>query len=63
MAYRSTKYRSLDPIGPPCKKKMYQSLEEAEEMIRHIRETRVVKELHAYRCETCGLWHLSSKPA
>lgn len=61
MAYRSARNRPVAPIGPPCKKKIYQTREEAEEMIRHIRETRYVKELHAYRCEICGLWHLSSK--
>jgi hypothetical protein len=61
MAYKSSKFRSVDPIGPPCRKKMYQSPEEAEEMIRHIRENRYVKELHAYRCEICGMWHLTHK--
>ena len=61
MAYRFSKNRSVDPIVPSCKKKIYQTREEAEEMIRHIRETRCVKELHPYRCELCGLWHLSSK--
>lgn len=62
MAYKFLKYGSIDPVDPQCRKKIYQSREEAGEMILYIRETRVVKDLHAYRCETCGLWHLTSKP-
>ena len=62
MAYHSSKYRSADPIGPSCKKTMYHSREEAEEMIRHIQENRVTRPLHAYLCPVCGTWHLSSSP-
>jgi hypothetical protein len=40
---------------------MYNSREEAEDMIQYIQENRIVRELHAYKCTTCGLWHLSSK--
>jgi len=61
MAYKSSKYKSVDPIGPACKKTMYHSKEEAEDAIRHIQEIRIVRELHAYQCSTCGMWHLSSK--
>ena len=61
MAYKSSKHQVVDPIGPSCKKTMYDSREEAEDMIRHIRETRYVKDLHAYQCPACGMWHLSSK--
>lgn len=61
MAYRSSKYKYVKPIDPGCRKTIYQSREEAEEMIRHIRETRFVSALSAYECPDCGLWHLSSK--
>ncbi|MEA3478256.1 MAG: phosphatidylinositol-specific phospholipase C/glycerophosphodiester phosphodiesterase family protein [Bacteroidota bacterium] len=61
MAYKSSKSKSVSPIDPGCKKTIYNSREEAEDMIRHIQENRVVRELHAYQCSTCGLWHLSSK--
>jgi len=61
MAYKPSNFKSIDPIVPSCKKTIYNSCEEAEDMIRYIQENRVVKELHAYQCTTCGLWHLSSK--
>jgi hypothetical protein len=60
MAYNSSKNRSVDPIGPACKKGMYSSQEEAEDMIQHIQETRYTRQLHAYQCNVCGMWHLSS---
>ena len=60
MAYNSSKNRSVDPIGPACKKAVYNSREEAEDMIRHIHETRFTRQLHAYQCPDCGMWHLSS---
>lgn len=48
-------------MGPACTKKMYDTREEAEDMIRYIHENRVVGELVAYQCSNCSLWHLSSK--
>lgn len=60
MSYRSSKYKPVDSISSPCKKAMYQSREEAEDMIRYIQENRIVKELRAYHCEICGMWHLTS---
>jgi len=36
-------------------------MEEAQDMIRHITETRIAREIHAYRCPVCGFWHLTSK--
>jgi YgiT-type zinc finger domain-containing protein len=61
MAYKASNFKSVRPIGPSCKKKTYNSREEAEEMITYIQETRYTRELHAYECPECGLWHLSSK--
>jgi hypothetical protein len=61
MAYRSSKKQSVDPISPGCNKTIYNSREEAEEMIRHIMETRHVKDLGTYQCPVCGLWHLTSR--
>jgi hypothetical protein len=61
VAYKTSNFESLDPIGPSCKKTIYNSLEEAREMIRHINENRVVRDLNAYQCPSCGMWHLTSK--
>ena len=60
MAYKPSNFKSIDPIVPLCKKTMYNSREEAEDMIRYIQENRMVRELHAYQCTTCGMWHLTS---
>ena len=62
MGYKSSRYRLPEPLGPSCRKNSYHSREEAEDMIRHIAETRYTKALHAYQCPVCGLWHLSSGP-
>ncbi len=61
MAYKTSNFKSLDPIGPTCKKTMYNSLAEAQDMIRYIKENRTVRDLQAYECTTCGMWHLTSK--
>jgi hypothetical protein len=61
MAYKPSNFKSVDPIAPACKKSIYNSREDAEEMIRYILEIRNVRELHAYKCTTCGKWHLTSK--
>ncbi len=61
MAYKPSNFKSIDPIVPSCKKTIYNSREEAEDMIRYIQEDRVVKELHAYQCSICGMWHLTSR--
>ncbi len=61
MAYKSSNFKSVSPISPSCKKTMYNSCEEAEEMIRYIQENRIARDLHAYNCTTCGMWHLTSK--
>mgnify|MGYP001813784394 FL=1 len=61
MACKSSKSKSVSPFDPGCKKTICNSREEAEDMILHIQETGIVRALHAFRCSSCGLWHLSSK--
>jgi hypothetical protein len=55
------KAKSPEPINIPCKKAIYNSLADAEEMIKHITETRYTKTIKAYKCNICGFWHLTSK--
>ena len=62
MGYKHLKTNKIDPIEPPCKKTTYNSFEEAQDMIRYIKENRVVKEIHPYKCMVCGFWHLTSNP-
>lgn len=61
MAYRTSKKRQITSVELPCKKTIYHSREEAEDMIRYINETRVTREIKAYKCDICGFWHLTSK--
>ena len=61
MAYKLSKIKKIDPIGPLCTKTVYYSLEEAREMIKYIRENRRVREISEYKCLSCGFWHLTSK--
>ena len=51
----------IDPIGPSCKKTIYNSLIEAQTAIAYLQETKYVKGLSAYKCSVCGFWHLTSK--
>jgi hypothetical protein len=60
MAYKLTKKNNIDPLQPVCRKPMYNSLEEAQDMINYIRENRVVRDIRAYKCDICGFWHLTS---
>jgi hypothetical protein len=60
MSYRTLKSRP-GSLNPSCRKTIYHSREEAEDMIRHIRETRVTHEIRAYNCPVCGFWHLTSR--
>jgi hypothetical protein len=61
MSYKPSNIKNINPIEPPCKKTIYNSLEDAQDMIRYIKENRGGKEIHAYKCMTCGFWHLTSK--
>jgi hypothetical protein len=62
MRSKHSDIKKIAPIEFPCKKTIYNSFQEAQDMIRYIKENRNVKEIHAYKCNSCGLWHLTSKP-
>jgi hypothetical protein len=61
MALKNSAIKNIRPIEPPCKKKIYHSQEEAEDMINFIKETRVSKKIRLYKCSVCGFWHLTSR--
>ena len=61
MAHKISNSKNIQPVEPPCKKSIYHSLAEAQDMITYISETRVSKEIRAYKCQICGFWHLTSK--
>ncbi|NLJ44615.1 MAG: hypothetical protein GX431_13220 [Bacteroidales bacterium] len=61
MVFRALKKIRIGSVEPPCKKTIYHSKEEAEDMIRYINETRVTRDIKAYKCNICGFWHLTSK--
>jgi hypothetical protein len=61
MRYKHSEIKKISPIEPPCRKTIYNSMEEAQDIIRHINESRVVREIRAYKCSVCGFWHLTSK--
>ena len=61
MRYKTTGKKKIEPFGLPCRKTIYQTREDAEDMIRHITETRTGREIRAYKCDICGFWHLTSK--
>jgi hypothetical protein len=61
MAYKLSKNLKIDPVEPLCRKKAYNSAEEAQDMIRHIAEMRVTRPIRHYQCPVCGLWHLTSR--
>jgi len=61
MAYKLTNIKKQQPLEPPCKKTIYNSPEEARDMIRYLSENRGVDNIRVYKCESCGYWHLTSK--
>jgi hypothetical protein len=61
MGYKLPKTKKISPLELPCKKTIYNSLEEAQDMISYIKENRRVREISAYKCMSCGFWHLTSK--
>jgi len=61
MAFKSTGKKSITTVEPPCRKAIYHTHEDAEDMISHLAETRTGKKISSYRCDVCGFWHLTSK--
>ncbi len=61
MRYRVSDKKAVTSLEPPCRKTIYHSKEEAEDIIKHISETRGGREIKSYRCDVCGFWHLTSK--
>jgi hypothetical protein len=58
---RFPKKQNIDPLSPPCRKTIYQTREEAEDMIKYIKETRITRPVRTYQCPVCGFWHLTSR--
>jgi hypothetical protein len=61
MAYKHSNIKKINPIELPCKKTMYNTAEEANDMVKFIEETREGQKIHVYKCTVCGFWHLTSK--
>lgn len=61
MSLPISKKKKPDPLETPCKKTMYYSPEEAQDMIDYIIENRGGPDLHSYKCSVCGFWHLTRK--
>jgi hypothetical protein len=61
MGYKHSKIKKINPLEPPCKKPMYNSAEEAQDVINYLRENRDGHAIHVYKCDVCGFWHLTSK--
>jgi lipopolysaccharide biosynthesis regulator YciM len=61
MRYKHSDIKKVSPIEPVCRKTIYNSREEAQDMIKHIMENRVIRQISAYKCSVCGFWHLTSK--
>jgi len=60
MTYRQPGKRNVNPLIPPCRKPIYHTQAEAQDMIDYIRENRVSPVIRAYKCNVCGFWHLTS---
>jgi hypothetical protein len=61
MVYKLSDTKKVNPLEPSCRKTIYTSAEEAQNMINYIKENRRVKEINAYKCTVCGFWHLTSR--
>jgi len=60
MGYKLPKTKNISPVEPPCKKTIYYSIGDAQDMIRYIKENRRIQEINVYKCTVCGFWHLTS---
>jgi hypothetical protein len=61
MGYKFSKIKKISPLDPPCRKTIFNSYDDAQDMIKYIRENRGGHEINAYKCTICGFWHLTSK--
>jgi hypothetical protein len=62
MSYKQSNPKHVVPFEPPCKKTIYHTFEDAQDMIRYMRKNSTTgKEISAYKCDVCGFWHLTSK--
>ncbi|MCU0408623.1 MAG: hypothetical protein MUD02_06715 [Bacteroidales bacterium] len=61
MAYSANSKTGAGPLEPRCRKEAYTSMEDAQAMVQHISETRITREIRAYKCPVCGYWHLTSR--
>ena len=59
MKYKLSNKEKINPVEPPCRKRIYDSKEDAMEAISFVTSTRRVM-LEAYQCSVCGFWHLTS---
>jgi len=59
---RKSSLNKIQPINLPCKKTIYNSPEEAGDMISYLMQNKGARELYPYKCMICGFWHLTSKP-
>jgi hypothetical protein len=62
MGYSQSKIKNIEPVEPSCRKTIYYTAEEANDMIKYLKENRTNKAISAYKCSVCGFWHLTSKP-
>jgi rubrerythrin len=62
MGHKLSNSKNILPVEPPCKKRIYYTPEEAQEMIKYLNENKTGKEISVYKCTVCGFWHLTSKP-
>lgn len=61
MKYKIPENKKLHPIESPCKKTIYDTQDQAKEMIIYLKNEKGIKDLQTYQCHICGLWHLTSK--
>jgi len=61
MSYKLTNNPKVPAFEPPCRKTIYHTIEEAQDIIKYMAETKGTgKEIRPYKCTICGFWHLTS---
>jgi hypothetical protein len=53
--------KNIPSLQLPCKKTVFHTKEDANEMIKDITLHRITKSIKPYKCPVCGFWHLTSK--